>query len=175
WSSLSMFSALESALNLVYGRPNRSFLHGKALAAAVMVGSLVTLFASLVVGAIGFDVLSRYAPGFFGNGIFAYTVSVVVSLGGVFLFVLVVYRVLTNAPVTVLDALPGAVLAAVVLEASFQVLPRFLRFANVNGTLRGLGGPAIRLLWLDVMANVIVFGAELNWWVAQRREARVPS
>jgi len=175
WSSLSMFSALESALNLVYGRPNRSFLHGKALAAAVMVGSLVTLFASLVVGAIGFDVLSRYAPGFFGNGIFAYTVSVVVSLGGVFLFVLVVYRVLTNAPVTVHDALPGAVLAAVVLEASFQVLPIFLRVANVNVTLRVLGGPAILLLWLYVMANVIVFGAELNWWVAQRREARVPS
>src|SRR3954454_2391024 len=26
WSSLSLFSALESALNIVYGRPNRSFL-----------------------------------------------------------------------------------------------------------------------------------------------------
>ena len=30
WSSLSLFSALESALNIVYGRPNRSFLKGKA-------------------------------------------------------------------------------------------------------------------------------------------------
>ena len=34
-----------------------------------------------------------------------------------------------------------------------------------------LGGPAILLLWLYVMANVIVFGAELNWWWAQRRPA----
>jgi uncharacterized BrkB/YihY/UPF0761 family membrane protein len=67
------------------------------------------------------------------------------------------------------------VLAAVVLEASFQVLPIFLRVADVNVTLRVLGGPAILLLWLYVMANVIVFGAELNWWVAQRREAPVPS
>ena len=32
WSSLSLFSVLESAFNIVYGRPNRSFLHGKALA-----------------------------------------------------------------------------------------------------------------------------------------------
>ena len=34
WSSLSLFSALESALNIVYGLPNRRFLHGKLLAAA---------------------------------------------------------------------------------------------------------------------------------------------
>src|SRR6185312_7755922 len=33
WSSLSLFSALESAFNIVYGLPNRSFLRGKALAA----------------------------------------------------------------------------------------------------------------------------------------------
>ena len=40
----------------------------------------------------------------------------------------------------------------------------FVRFADVNVTLRVLGGPAILLLWLYVMANVIVFGAEINWW-----------
>src|SRR6266581_9075951 len=32
WTSLSLFSVLESAFNIVYGRPNRSFLHGKGLA-----------------------------------------------------------------------------------------------------------------------------------------------
>ena len=67
---------------------------------------------------------------------------------------------------------PGAVTAAVVLEASFQVLPVFVRFADVNVTLRVLGGPAILLLWLYVMANVIVFGAEINWWRRERARAR---
>jgi membrane protein len=172
WSSLSLFSALESAFNIVYGRPNRSFLKGKAVAATVMVGSVVTLFVSLVVGAFGVEVLKRYAPGFVGNNVVAYTVSIAVSLLGVFLFLLAVYRLLTNAPVTVSDALPGAILAAVLLEASFQVLPVFVRLAGVNVTLRVLGGPAILLLWLYVMANVIVFGAELNWWQAERRALR---
>lgn len=172
WSSLSLFSALESAFNIVYGRPNRSFLQGKAVAATVMVGSIVTLFVSLVVGAFGVEVLKRYAPGFVGNSIVAYTVSIAVSLLGVFIFLLAVYRLLTNAPVTVGDALPGAILAAVLLEASFQVLPVFVRLAGVNVTLRVLGGPAILLLWLYVMANVIVFGAELNWWRAERRALR---
>src|SRR5579863_7682785 len=55
WSSLSLFSALESAFNIVYGRPNRPFLRGKTVAAALMVSVLITLFASLVVGALGVE------------------------------------------------------------------------------------------------------------------------
>ena len=57
WSSLSLFSVLESAFNIVYGRPNRGFLRGKALATLMMVGSLVVLFASLVVGSVGAELL----------------------------------------------------------------------------------------------------------------------
>jgi membrane protein len=172
WSSLSLFSALESAFNIVYGRPNRSFLRGKAIAFALMVGCLVTLFASLVVGAVGVEALKHYAPGFVSNVVVAYVVSIAVSLLGVFVFLVAVYRLLTNAPVTVREALPGAVAAAVALEASFQVVPVFVRLADVNVTLRVLGGPAILLLWLYAMANVIVLGAELNWWQAERRSLR---
>jgi membrane protein len=168
WSSTSLFSALESALNIVYGRPNRSFLHGKGLAASLMAGSLITLFASLVVGAIGVEALRRFLPDVATSRGVAYALSVAVSLLGVFLFLVSVYRLLPNAPMTVRGALPGAVAAAVALEASFQVLPIFVRFADVNVTLRVLGGPAILLLWLYVMANMIVFGAEINWWWRER-------
>jgi membrane protein len=172
WSSVSLFSALESAFNIVYGRPNRSFLRGKALAAVLMVATITTLFASLLVGAVGVEVLKRYAPGFVSNGIAAYSLSIAVSLLGVFVFLLAVYRLLPTADVEVRDALPGAVLAAVLLEASFQVLPVFVRLADVNPTLRVLGAPAILLIWLYVMANVVVFGAEVNWWRAERTRLR---
>jgi membrane protein len=171
WSSLSLFSALESAFNIVYGRPNRPFLRGKTVAAGLMASVLVTLFASLVVGALGVEVLKRYAPGFVGDQAVAYALSIAVSLLGVFLFLLAVYRLLPNADLTLRDVLPGAGMGAIVLEASFQVLPVFVRLADVNVTLRVLGGPAILLIWLYVMANVIVLGAELNWWTQQRRTA----
>jgi membrane protein len=172
WSSLSLFSALESAFNIVYGRPNRSFLHGKALAATLMVSLITMLFVSLVVGAFGVEVLKREAPGFVSNSIVAYVVSIAVSLAGVFIFLLAVYRFLPAAPVTWQDALPGAALAAVVLEASFQILPVFVRLADVNPVLRVLGAPVILLLWLYLMANVVVFGAELNWWRSERARSR---
>jgi membrane protein len=169
WSSLSLFSALESAFNIGYGRPNRPFLNGKGIAAVVMLATVTTLFVSLVIGALGVEVLKRYAPAFARSSAAAYILSIAVSLLGVFVFVLAIYRVLTNAPVALHDVLPGAVMASIVLEASFQVVPVFVRFAGVNPVLRVLGGPVILLLWLYLMANVIVLGAELNWWQSERR------
>src|SRR5207248_10025033 len=80
WTSLSFFSVLESAFNIVYGRPNRPFLRGKGLAVLMLIALLVTLFVGLLAGSVGFDVLKRYAPGIAGNGVVAYALSLVVSL-----------------------------------------------------------------------------------------------
>jgi membrane protein len=167
WSSLSFFSVLESAFNIVYGRPNRGFLHGKALASMMMVGSLVALFTALVMGSIGAELLKRYA-GFSENAVIATFVSVVVSLAGIFVFLATAYYVLTNVELTRREVLPGAIAAAVTLEATFQLLPAFVRISNHNPVLTSLAGPAVLLVWLYVMANVIVLGAEVNYHLARR-------
>src|SRR5438477_344707 len=118
WTSLSFFSVLESAFNIVYGRPNRPFLRGKALAVLMLLALLVTLFVGLLAGSVGFDVLKRYAPGIVGNGVVAYTLSLLLSLAAVFGFLVAVYYLLTNANLHLVDVLPGAAIAAVLLEAS---------------------------------------------------------
>src|SRR3954453_15342850 len=92
WSSLSFFSVLESAFNIVYGRPNRGFLHGKALAVVFMLMGLVTLFAGLVVGGVGAHLLNRFAPDFLGNSVVANIVSVIVSSTAIFVFLVSAYR-----------------------------------------------------------------------------------
>jgi membrane protein len=167
WSSLSFFSVLESAFNIVYGRPNRGFLHGKALASMMMVGSLVALFASLVGGAIGQEVLKRYA-GFSGNELTARLIAIVVSGIGLFVFLTSAYYVLTNVDLTLREVLPGSITAAVILEATFQLLPVYVDISKHNPVLQSLSGPAVLLVWLYVMANVIVLGAEINWWRGRR-------
>jgi len=171
WTSLSLFSVLESAFNIVYGRPNRSFLHGKTLALVLMVGSLVTLFVALLVGSFGVAFLRHEAPSFIDSKT-AFVFTVGISTAGIFAFLVSVYYLLTNADVTLREVLPGATFAAVILEASFQVLPVYNRYTHLNPTLKTFGSPAILLVWLYVMSNVIVFGAEINWWVARRREQR---
>jgi membrane protein len=173
WTSLSLFSALESAFNVVFGRPNRSFLRGKGLATILMVGSLVTLFVALLAGSLGVAALKEYAPGFVASNATAYTLSIAVSFAGIFAFLLSVYVLLPNDDVSVRDVLPGAILAAILLEATFQVLPIYQRYADLNPALRAFGAPAILLVWLYVMANVIIFCCEINWWRVRRAEQRL--
>ena len=172
WTSLSLFSVLESAFNIVYERPNRSFVRGKMLAFVFMLGSLVTLFVGLVVGSVGYDLLKRHAGGVFANGYVAYTLSVIVSALFILLFLFSAYFRLTNAPLTPREVLPGALVSTLALETTFQVLPVYLRLSKHVPALQALGGPAILLVWLYVMANVIVFGAEINWWFARGRKPR---
>jgi len=170
WSALSFFSVLESAFNIVYGRPNRGFLHGKALATMMMVGSLIALFASLVIGSIGQEVLKRYF-GFSGDAVTARLITILVSMLGLFVFLASAYYVLTNVDLTLWEVLPGAVTAAVILEATFQLLPVYVNISKHNPVLQTLSGPAVLLVWLYLMANVIVLGAEINWWQARRARA----
>jgi membrane protein len=171
WTSLSLFSVLESAFNIVYARPNRSFFRGKGIAVALLMGGLLTLFVALLVGSFGVELLQEWAPWFIDNPIVAYVLSVAVSTAGVFAFLVSAYYLLTNERLRVRDVLPGAVLATVLLQTSFQVLPIFVRYAELNPVLKTFGSPVILLVWLYVMSNVIVFGAELNWW---RRHGREP-
>jgi len=169
WSSLGLFGALESAFNIVYGRPNRSFFRGKALAAGLMIGLLVVLFAGLIVGSFGQDQFSQHAPGVAGNSVAAFILSLAASSAASFAFLFVSYYLLTNVPHTPRDVLPGALAATLTLAFTFQVLPLYLDLAQGSPTLQAFGGPIILLVWLYLMANVIVLGAELNWWFARRR------
>ena len=173
WTSLSLFSVLESAFNIVYARPNRSFLRGKFLATLFMAGSLIVLFVALVVGSVGFDLLKRFAPGFIGNDVVAYGSSVLVSTLAVFVFLVVAYERLTNAKLTLREVWPGALIASMLLQGSFQVLPIFVRLSNEVVAVQALGASALLLVWLYVMANAIVFGAEVNWWHGRREEEDV--
>ena len=79
---------------------------------------------------------------------------------------------LTNAALTWREVLPGAVVAAVVLEATFQVLPEFVVVSSHNPVLQALSWPALLLVWLYVMANVTVLGAEVNWQLQHARADR---
>ena len=169
WTSLSLFSVLESAFNIVYNRPNRSFLHGKFLATLFMAGSIIALATGLVIGGFGYDLLQRFAGGVIANPVVAYALSALVSTTSVFVFLVLAYERLTNASLSLREVWPGALLAAVLLQVTFQILPLFVRLSREVVAVQALGTSALLLVWIYVMSNVIVFGAEVNWWFGQRR------
>jgi membrane protein len=169
WSSVSLFSALESAFNIVYERPNRSFLRGKALAASYMTVWLVAMLVGLGIGTLGTDLLTRYAPDVIGNDWVALGLTAFVSTLVLLVFLGSAYYRLTNAYIRRRDALPGAALAAVALVVTLQGLPLFLQLSSGLVALQALGTTFLLLVWLYVMANVIVFGSALNWQLSHGR------
>jgi uncharacterized BrkB/YihY/UPF0761 family membrane protein len=126
----------------------------------------------LVIGTEGLALIQDAAPGFTGNRWVAYVLSLVLSTGAVFIFLVSTYYLLTNVSLSIRDVLPGAILASILLQVSFQALPLYVGFSQRDEvlTLRALGAPVILLIWLYVMANAIVFGAEVNWWRSRARE-----
>ncbi len=170
WSALGLFGALESAFNIVYGRPNRPFFRGKVLAIAFLTASLAASFAGLATTTIGWRALAHAAPGIAGNGVVAFLVSLLGTATVVFVFLVAAYLLLTNERQRLRDVLPGALVATLLLEATFQVLPLFLALSSESVALQTLGSTALLLVWLYVMANAIVLGAEVNWYVRHRDE-----
>ena len=173
WSSLSLFSALESAFNILYGLPNRPFLRGKGLATIYMSTALVVLFTGLTIGTFGYDVLRRYATDVVSNRWVALALTVLVSSAALFLFLLSAYHRLPNARLTYRECLPGAILVSISIAVTIQLLPLFVFFTSEIVALQALGTTFLLLVSLYVMAIMIVFGAALNYVLAYGITGRV--
>ncbi len=166
WSSLSLFSALESAFNIMYGRPNRPFLRGKALAIIYMTSALVVLFFGLTMGTFGYDLLNRYAGDVVSNRWVALVLTLVLSGAALFVFLISAYHRLPNARLSWREVLPGALLVSVSMAVTIQLLPLFVFLTSEIVALQVLGTTFLLLVTLYVLAIMIVFGATLNYVLA---------
>jgi membrane protein len=170
WASLGFYSALESALNIVFRVQNRAFLHQKWVTLSLVVSSVVVLFASLLATIAATGWVDRHAPHLIQLNVAAYLATMAASSAGSFLFLMAIYRYLTNVELRRGDVWPGALVGTALFQVSFQALPLYLRFSDQLLALRAFGGLVILLVWLYLMANIIVLGAEINWFYWSRRQ-----
>jgi membrane protein len=173
WSSLSLFSALESAFNILYGLPNRPFLRGKLVATIYMSSALVVLFTGLTIGTFGYDLLRRYATDVVSNRFVALGLTMLISAAALFVFLTSAYHRLPNASLTWREVLPGAVLVSVAMATTIQLLPLFIFVTSEIVALQALGTTFLLLVSLYVMAIMIVFGAALNYVLAYGITGRI--
>ncbi|HEY3765915.1 MAG TPA: YihY/virulence factor BrkB family protein [Gaiellales bacterium] len=174
WGTLGFYSALESALNIVYGVQNRAFLHQKWVTFVLVTFSLLVLFASLIVTTAATGWYHRHVPHLIDLKLIPFVVTLAASSAGIFLFLMVVYRVLTNVDLRVADVWPGALVGMVLYQGLFSVLSLYLRFSDQLLALRAFGGLVLLLVWLYLMTNILILGAEINWWHWSRRQPPAP-
>jgi membrane protein len=174
WGTLGFYSALESALNIVFGVQNRAFLHQKWVTFVLVTVSLLVLFTSLMVTTAATGWYHRHAPHLVDLKLIPFIATLAATTVGIFLFLTAVYKYLTNVELHLADVWPGALVGTVLFQGLFSGLSLYLRFSDSLLTLRAFGGLVLLLVWLYLMANVIVLGAEINWWHWSRRQPSQP-
>jgi membrane protein len=125
------------------------------------------VFAALVIGTIGVNLAQESGR---LSGTLAYVWGITISTALVLSVLWGLYTLLLNIRIRWRETLPGAIFAAVLLQASFQILPLFVRATDGLVTLQAFGGMLVLLIWIYVMANVVVLGAEVNWHFAHGRK-----
>jgi membrane protein len=174
WGTLGFYSSLESALNIVYGVQNRTFLHQKWITFVLVTLSLLVLFTSLIVTTAATGWYHRHVPHLIDLKLVPFVATLAATSAGIFLFLIAVYRVLTNVDLHMADVWPGAVVGTVLFQALFSGLSLYLRFSDQLLALRAFGGLVLLLVWLYLMTNILILGAEINWWHWSRRQPAEP-
>jgi membrane protein len=173
WSSLGFLSALESGLNVLYGLPNRGFLHQKLVVLGLLGTALIGLLAGLTVVVTSQTALSQIAPGLSHLAAWRIGGGLALSTLTTFLFLVIVYRTLPNTDLTTRQVLPGALIATALLQLTFESLPLYVRSVEGLPALKAFGGAAVLLIWLYLMGNVVLLGGAITWWSARGRAALV--
>jgi membrane protein len=171
WSSLGFLSALESGLNVIYGLPNRGFLHQKLVVLGLLGTGLIGLLLGLTIVVTSQTALSEIAPGLSHLAIWRIGGGLAISTVTTFLFLLLVYRTLPNTEITTRQVLPGTLVATALLQLTFESLPLYVRSVEALPTLKIFGGAAVLLVWLYLMGNVVLIGGAITWWSARGRAA----
>jgi membrane protein len=171
WSSLGFLSALESGLNILYGLPNRGFLHQKLVVLGLLAAALIGLLGGLTVVVTSQTTLSEIAPGLSHLAAWRIGGGLAISTLTTFLFLMIVYRTLPNTEITSREVLPGAIIATVLLQLTFEALPLYVRSVEGLPALKAFAGAAVLLVWLYLMGNVVLLGGAVTWWSSRGREA----
>ena len=152
WSGSGLFGSMEFALDEFYGAVQRDFLRQRLMALAMtgvfVVAVVVATFANAVVG------LARGVP----------LIGPLVGLLTWFGLMVLIYRVVPNRTFeAVAQVWPGALLAAVLMEALTLVWPLYTRLAHGFDTYGSTFALFLLLAtWLYLLCQVLLFGAVAN-------------
>jgi YihY family inner membrane protein len=169
WSGLKLFRGLDIAFSEVYGHPGPESIIDQFRNATVTLGAVgVAVAATVAVGAlIAFSGVSGALEGF-GGAVAVAALGTLTLVAGLTAAFLPLYYLLPGTDVSVREALPGAVFAAVgwtLLQTGFRI------YAEIAGSYEAygvLGGVLLLLTFLYFGGLVLLLGVVLNAVLAGR-------
>lgn len=180
WSAARGILSISNGLNSVYRtEESRNYFLLRSIATfhvLIVIVALVVLLVVFVFGNSLYEVILNKLP--FLNDIATLILSVRVAVGFVLLFLMfiVMYRGLPNHRISMRQAAPGALFAAVswiIVSFGFSVyVNHFSNYSRIYGSLTGI---AIAMVWVYMMMNLVLWGGELNSYIMEFYPEKVAS
>jgi membrane protein len=168
WSSSGVFLPLEKALNRAWEVPEgRPWWKSRlmALEMAFIVGFLILIAAAFV----GVELFFRnrleatLGPSFHALSVLIYHILTALSSFAVALLTFVVlFERLPNRPMNLRQALPGALLTAILWETARWLFTVFLPFFNYRHVYGSIGVMVSLMTWNYIASAVMLFGAQVS-------------
>ena len=179
WSAGGVFGALSQALDRVWQAPHiRGFFESAALSIGLVFAvGLIFIFSLALSTALELAIQLRLPL----LGISLAALPLLVPVLGIalpllitFAIFLLLYRWVPNVTVAWSCAWPGALLAAVLFEASKQLFAYYLStFAHLNAVYGSIGAVIALVTWAYYVAIVLLLGAEFDVALDRVRAARM--
>lgn len=174
WSSSRGVVYMQRAMDKAYGIPGNGNFIVKRLVSLVTILLILLLLVAFValfsVGDIILQALSPFLP-WAGSAIdYLKALKWPVTLGFLFAFLVLVYRVTPDVKLRVRDVLPGAAVATVGLVALVQLFTIYVAFSTRSLNSYGvLGTFFVMMYWLKYTAVVVILGAVVNASIREYR------
>jgi len=166
----NLFSNMGSVFNRAYNVPDRPFVNDRLWSIAMLVIVIaLAVISALAYGMGGFfgtasdDILGALPFPVPGRGFLAELLGYALSIVSASIMFLLLYRILPNKRQTVRQALPGALMAAILFFLLLQLFPLYTHlFGKGFETYAVFGMFLLLMFWTFLLGIVLVLGAELN-------------
>lgn len=151
WSASGIFSTMEFAFTQIFGTKQRDMFRQRAMGLVMML---------LLVLAVGATVAANAIAALFPM---AWVFSIVVGAAVMVALLVLLYRFVPNRTFGLLDVLPGAILAAALIEGLSLIFPLYARLShgfNAYGAQFGLY--FVLAAWLFLLSQALLLGAVYN-------------
>jgi membrane protein len=173
WAGSWVFAVAERALNRIWNTTSRAFLHGRALTLGMIgiVGLLLTvsvLVTSLLVtvqtfaGRLSPRQLERWTWVATFGSVFWQIVFILVSIVITVILLMLVYRFMPNASVSLRDTVPGAIIGALLWEAAKYIFAWSLHYFHYDQIYGSVGAVVAVLTWGYFSSLILLYGAQLT-------------
>lgn len=164
WSASSGMSHLMEAINAAYDEDEtRGFIKKRGMSILLTLGAILFMIFALAIIAVVPQVVESVGIGIVGE-VFIWIARYVVLLGGMMIALAVLYRLAPDRDDPKWRwTSPGALVATIVWIIASALFSLYVsNFGSYNETYGTLATVVVLMLWLQITALVVIYGAELN-------------